>query len=215
MLMSTTLPSSDYKNEMFGGFTAMVMAHKAADLPAIKQDLLRIARTVQYDDPTKFNVTRFWGDSKLELFSRLLLSNTDEDAGAGTLLTIIVVMMLLFMALPALNLVNLNMGRILERSSEIGVRKAFGATSRQLVAQLVLENVVLCLIGGMLGLVCAAGVLWWLEGSGLIPYLKVELNLAIFGYGLLLTLVFGVLSGVIPAWKMSRLDPVHALKGTA
>ncbi|MEO5933822.1 MAG: FtsX-like permease family protein, partial [Duganella sp.] len=73
--------------------------------------------------------------------------------------------------------------------------------------------VLLCLIGGAIGLVCAAGALWWLEGSGLIPYLKVELNLAVFGYGLLLTVVFGVLSGVIPAWKMSRLDPVRALKG--
>jgi len=57
--------------------------------------------------------------------------------------------------------------------------------------------------------------LWWLEGSGLIPYLQVDLNLAVFGYGLLITLVFGVLSGVIPAWKMSRLAPVQALKGTA
>ena len=124
-------------------------------------------------------------------------------------------LMLLFMALPALNLVNLNTGRILERSSEIGVRKAFGATSRQLVAQLVMENVLLCLIGGAVGLVLAAGVLWWLEGSGIIPYLQVHLDLAVFGYGLLITLVFGLLSGVIPAWKMSRLAPVHALKGNA
>jgi putative ABC transport system permease protein len=170
---------------------------------------------VQYDDPTAFNVTKFWGDSKLQLFSRMLLSSEEEDGGVGKLVAGIVVLMLLFMALPALNLINLNVGRIMERSGEIGVRKAFGATSRQLVAQLVLENVLLCLIGGAIGLVLAAGVLWWLENSGLIPYLQVHLNLAVFGYGLLITLVFGVLSGVIPAWKMSRLDPVHALKGIA
>ena len=211
----TTQPSSDYKNAMFGGYTAMVLARKAEDLPAIKQDIIRIAKTVVYDDPTRFNVTRIWGDSKLELFARSLLNSRTEDSGAARLVAIIVVLMLLFMTLPALNLINLNVGRIMERSSEIGVRKAFGATSRQLVAQLVLENVLLCLAGGVLGLACAAGVLWWLEGSGLIPYLKVHLNLAVFGYGLLITLVFGVLSGVIPAWKMSRLDPVHALKGNA
>ena len=211
----TTQPSSDYKNAMFGGYTAMVLARKAEDLPDIKQDIIRIAKTVVYDDPTRFNVTRIWGDSKLELFARSLLNSRTEDSGAARLVAIIVVLMLLFMTLPALNLINLNVGRIMERSSEIGVRKAFGATSRQLVAQLVLENVLLCLAGGVLGLACAAGVLWWLEGSGLIPYLKVHLNLAVFGYGLLITLVFGVLSGVIPAWKMSRLDPVHALKGNA
>lgn len=211
----TAQPSSDYKNSMFGGYGAMIMARSAADLPALQKEIMAAARSVQFDDPTAFNIARFWGDSKLALFSRSLLQSKAEDGDAGTLLTIIVVLMLLFMALPALNLVNLNVGRIMERSSEIGVRKAFGATSRQLVAQLVLENVLLCLIGGVLALALAAGVLWWLESADLIPYLQVHLNLAVFGYGLLITLVFGVLSGVIPAWKMSRMAPVHALKGTA
>ncbi len=102
----------------------------------------------------------------------------------------------------------------MERSAEIGVRKAFGATSAQLVRQLVLENILLCLVGGMLGMLCAKLVLMWLEGSGLIPYLKVGIDLPVLGYGLALTLVFGLLSGILPAWKMSRLDPVHALKGS-
>ena len=211
----TTLPSTEYKDKLFGQFTAMILARRASDLPAIKQDIMRIAKTVQYDDPNTFNVARFWGDSKLELFSRTLMMSETEDSGAAKVVAVIVVLMLLFMALPALNLINLNVGRIMERSSEIGVRKAFGATSRQLVAQLVLENVLLCLAGGALGLLGAAGALAWLESSGLIPYLKVDLNLPVFAYGLLITLVFGVLSGVVPAWKMSRLDPVHALKGNA
>lgn len=211
----TSQPSSDYKSKLFGGFSALMLARSPDDLPALKKEIMQVATTVQYDDPTRFNRTRMWGDSKLSLFARTLLSDQTEDGGATKFLTGIVVLMMLFMTLPALNLINLNVGRIMERSSEIGVRKAFGATSRQLVAQLVLENVLLCLIGGAIGLVLAAGVLWWLEGSGLIPYLQVNLNLAVFGYGLLITLVFGVLSGVIPAWKMSRLAPVHALKGTA
>jgi len=211
----TSQPSSDYKKNLFGGFGVIIMARTPEDLPALKKEILQAATTVQYDDPTMFNVTKFWGDSKLQLFSRILLSDETEDGGATKLLAGIAVLMILFMTLPALNLINLNVGRIMERSSEIGVRKAFGATSRQLVAQLVMENVLLCLIGGAIGLVCAAGVLWWLEGSGLIPYLKVHLDLAVFGYGLFLTLVFGVMSGVIPAWKMSRLAPVHALKGNA
>jgi len=211
----TTMPSTEYKSQMYGMFTVMVLGRSSADLPAIKQQLLRVATTVQPENPNKFNTHRFWGDTKIEVFARSITSSTADDAGVGKLLSAIVVLMLLFMALPALNLINLNIGRIMERSSEIGVRKAFGATSAQLVAQLVLENVLLCLVGGALGLAAAAGVLWWLEGSGLIPYLHVELNLAVFGYGLLLTLVFGLLSGVVPAWKMSRLAPVHALKGTA
>ncbi|MHA4870424.1 ABC transporter permease [Duganella sp. PWIR1] len=211
----TSQPSTDYRKTLFGGYTAIMMARSADELPALKKEIMQAATTVQFDDPNVFNTAKFWGDSKLQVFARSLLSDQTEDGGAPKLVASIVVLMVLFMMLPALNLINLNVGRIMERSSEIGVRKAFGATSRQLVAQLVLENVLLCLIGGAIGLVLAAGVLWWLEGSGLIPYLQVHLNLPVFGYGLLITLVFGVLSGVIPAWKMSRLAPVHALKGTA
>lgn len=211
----TTFPSTDYRSQMFGNFSFMVLAHQAADLPRIQRDIEAAAKTVVFDDPKQFNIARVWGDSKLDLFARMLLMREGADSGAATLLAVIGVLMLLFMMLPALNLINLNTGRILERSSEIGVRKAFGATSAHLVRQLVLENVLLCLVGGLIGLACARVVLWWLEGSGLIPYLHVELNLAVFGMGLLLATIFGLLSGVLPAWKMSRLDPVHALKGAA
>jgi len=211
----TSQPSTAYKHEMFGAFSAILMARSPAELPALQREIIEAAKHVTYDDPNVFNKAQFWGDSKLALFSRTLLSSQADDGGAPTLLTIIIVLMLLFMALPALNLINLNMGRIMERSSEIGVRKAFGATSRQLVMQLVLENVLLCLIGGTISVICARVVLWWMENWSVLPYLKIHLNLAVFGYGLLITLVFGVLSGVIPAWKMSRLAPVHALKGNA
>jgi putative ABC transport system permease protein len=78
-----------------------------------------------------------------------------------------------------------------------------------------MENILLCLLGGAIGLACAWAVLSAIEASGLIPYLQIHLNLAVFGWGLLITVVFGVLSGVIPAWRMSRMDPVFALKGGA
>ena len=132
----TSQPSSDYKNTLFGGYTAMMMARTPQEIPALKQEIIHAATTVQYDDPNSFNKTMFWGDSKLELFSRTLLVDQSEDGGVPKLLAGLVLLMLLFMTLPALNLINLNVGRIMERSSEIGVRKAFGATSRQLVAQL-------------------------------------------------------------------------------
>lgn len=211
----TTYPSTEYRNQQFGNFTALLMARDQKGLPLIKADVLRAARDFRFDDPKAWATAHFWADTKLELFSRLLTQSEGEDSGAATVLAVLGVLMLLFMLLPALNLVNLNMGRIMERSGEIGVRKAFGATSAQLAGQLLLENLLLCLAGGALSLLCTWGVLAWLEASAIIPYLKVHLNLAVFGYGLLVTIVFGLLSGVLPAWKMSRLDPVHALKGAA
>ena len=212
----TTFPSTDYQKDLTGSFAAMLLAREPGDLPRIRSEVARSAKTFVPEDPSTFPTTYFWADSKLDVFARALLSRQSEaDSGATRLLLIIGGTMLLFMLLPALNLVNLNMGRIMERSAEIGVRKAFGATSLQLAGQLVVENVLLCLAGGLLGLGCARLVLWWLEASQLIPYLEVGINLPVFGCGMLLALVFGLLSGALPAWKMSRLDPVHALKGAA
>ncbi|MGH8854041.1 MAG: ABC transporter permease [Telluria sp.] len=212
----STMASSDYRSQLTGPFTALILAHSASDLPRIQRQVQQIAASVPPDDPKQWQTIRFWADSKLDLFARMTVGgNENTDSGAGILLAIIVAAMLLFMLLPALNLINLNTGRILERRSEIGVRKAFGATSAQLAVQLMVENVLLCLCGGLLALGATALVLAWLESAALIPYLELELNLAVFGWGMLIATVFGLVSGVLPAWKMSRLDPVHALKGSA
>ena len=73
---------------------------------------------------------------------------------------------LLFVLLPTVNLVNINVSRIMERASEIGVRKAFGASARTLVGQFIVENVLLTLIGGLIGLVLSLFVLRALNESG-------------------------------------------------
>jgi len=212
----TTFPSTQYRDELTGNFAAMLLAREAADLPAIQREVARIASRYVSEDPSRFAVTRFPADTKPDMMARQLFgTNRDADPGTTKMAALIGAAMLLFMLLPALNLVNLNMGRIAERSAEIGVRKAFGATSFQLIGQLVVENVLLCLAGGLLGLAGARVVLWWLAETQLIPYLDVGINLPVFACGMLLAFLFGLLSGALPAWKMSRLDPVHALKGNA
>lgn len=120
---------------------------------------------------------------------------------------------LLFMLLPALNLVNLNVSRMLERSSEIGVRKAFRATAGRLVGQFLVENIFLTLVGGVLGLALAAGALALLNGSSVIEYAQFALNGRVFAVALGAVLFFGLLSGVYPAYKMSKLPAIQALKG--
>ncbi len=210
----STYPSSDYRSQLTGPFAALLLARDAADLPRIRKQVEQIAKGVVHDDPTQWKTFYFWADSKLDFFARQLRGNSDDaDSGAGMVVAGIGAAMVAFMLLPALNLVNLNTGRILERRAEIGVRRAFGATSRQLAIQFIVENVLLCLCGGLLALGATALVLTWLENADLIPYLEVDLNLAVFGWGMLIATTFGLVSGVLPAWKMSRLDPVHALKG--
>ena len=101
----------------------------------------------------------------------------------------------------------------MERASEIGVRKAFGAPSRTLVGQFLVENILLTVIGGALGFVLSIFVLRGITQSGLFSYAHFTINLRVFAYGMALAVVFGLISGVYPAWRMSRLNPVQALKG--
>ena len=140
--------------------------------------------------------------------------------GAGTnygrrLLIGLIIGAVLFMALPAVNLVNLNISRIMERAPEIGVRKAFGASSWTLVGQFLVENLILTLVGSAIGTLLAAVGLWMINNSGVIPYSQLAVNLRVLAWGIAFTVVFGLVSGVYPAWRMSRLHPADALKGAA
>ncbi len=118
----------------------------------------------------------------------------------------------LFMLLPTINLVNINITRIMERSSEIGVRKAFGASSKTLIYQFIVENIILTVIGGVFGVIFSVITLQLINESGLIDGLHLTLNFTILFYGFLTCLLFGLISGVYPAWRMSKLNVVRALK---
>lgn len=196
-----------------GGFQGLILARRPSDIPQIKAEFQSRLSQVEFPDPKATNKLSGGAESFFETISRSLFSSDNEESHPGILLGVTVGLMILFMILPTLNLININMSRILERSSEIGVRKAFGASSWTLVGQFVVENVLLVLIGGMMGIVFTFIALEVLNASDLLPYAQFHLNYRIFFYGLLTTLFFGVFSGVYPAWKMSRLQPVQALKG--
>jgi putative ABC transport system permease protein len=118
----------------------------------------------------------------------------------------------MLLGLPALNLVNLNVSRILERASEIGVRKAFGAPVSTLLWQFIVENVFITLIGGVIALILSIGVIYLINQSGWIAYADLTINLNVLAISLLVCLVFGFLSGVLPAFRMAKLSIVTVLK---
>ena len=211
----TTQKSKGWQEEYLGNFTpAFLLAPNArpADVRAELHSRLATWKSPQpqWKTLTASLETRYEGTGR-----NLYPGQTDfTRTYGGFLTTALAIAALLFMALPAINLVNLNVSRIMERASEIGVRKAFGASSRTLVVQFVVENLALTIIGGVLGFVLAGFALRAINDSGLIPYAALALNPRIFVWGMALAVVFGLLSGVYPAWRMSRVHPVVALKGT-
>jgi putative ABC transport system permease protein len=211
----TTDRSDNYRQEIVGDMMGLFLARSTADLPAIRAEVKSRVQRVPPDDPKVFNKVTAHAETLFETAARVLTTggNAEIENPGRRLAIALTTLALLFMLLPAVNLVNLNVSRVMERASEIGVRKSFGASSRVLVGQFLVENIALTLIGGAIGLVLAVWLLWIVNGSGLILYADLRMNYRIFLAGLAFALFFGTVSGVYPAWRMSRLNPVQALKG--
>ncbi|GAB2963523.1 ABC transporter permease [Hymenobacter coalescens] len=198
-----------------GQYVAMLLAPSREATDAVREEFEQVMHRVPLPDPKRYDRLAAHADPALAGIVRQITSQQESsDDGMSLFLTGCAVLALLFMLLPALNLVNLNVTRIMERASEIGVRKAFGASRQVLVGQFLVENLVLALVGGALGLGLAALVLELLNESQFIAYSHFGLSWRAFAVGLGLTVVFGLMSGVYPAWKMSRLNPNEALRGS-
>src|SRR5215212_3627192 len=206
-----TIPSADYRTQIFADFNAVVLARSRADFPRLKRELATRMAHYPIDNPKEITSVTANLDTPFEAVAHDLGGGATRGREKQMPLIfagILGLAALLFMTLPALNLITLNLSRILERASEIGVRRAFGAPRRSLVGQFVLENVVLTLIGGAMGFLVAAAALPLMDRLQLVPDLRFDLNIRIFAYGMLVAAFFGVFSGFYPAWKMSRLEPV-------
>jgi len=193
-----------------GDYQAILLARSKQDFSKIKAEFQKHLAQVEFMDDT-YDSIKGGTDTLLESTSREMFGF--DDAKVHLLFFIATGLMILFMMLPAMNLVNININRIMERYSEIGIRKSFGASSITLVGQFIVENIILTLIGGLIGLILTFIVLTIFNISNIIPYAHFTMNFRIFGFALLITLLFGLLSGVYPAWRMSRLKPVQALQG--
>lgn len=207
--------SKDNLNDitLYGGFPAyyaMVLARDRSEFSIIKDEFQKHLALVEFPEG-RFKELVVETSTYAEALSRQFFQS--KEGRVGPILIILFIFMMMFMLLPTINLVNINISRIMERSSEIGVRKAFGASSKTLIGQFVIENIIITLIGGLISLGLAAIVLDIINQSGIIPHVQLSINLRIFFYSLIICLIFGLFSGVYPAFKMSRLHPVEALRG--
>jgi len=200
-----------YRDQIRGGYLGLVKLKRPEDKEAAQAELAVRLRAMQLTD--EYTEVQSGLDTPLESISRELLSGDMSDSRPGLMIAIIVVLAALFMVLPAVNLANLAISRTLERSAEIGVRKAFGATGRQMIGQLLFENLVLTLLGGAISLPLAWAALGLINGSGLIDYADFGINGRVLVWGLAAALFFSVLSGIYPAWRLSRLSPAAAMRG--
>ncbi len=108
-----------------------------------------------------------------------------------------------------IGVMNIMLVSVSERTREIGVRKAVGATKKAIVSQFLMESIAICQIGGAIGIILGAALgnaaALWLESSIVIPWSSAV-------GGLIGMTIIGVVFGVYPAFKAAQLDPIESLR---
>ncbi|MCD4819937.1 MAG: ABC transporter permease [Candidatus Cloacimonetes bacterium] len=194
----------------FPGWFAMVLAHNKKDIPKIKSEFQNHLKNIEFPEG-KYEWLLTNASTYQEALARQIFRK--EDGNIGPFMFVLYLLMVIFMILPAINLVNINVSRILERASEIGIRKSFGASSMTLVGQFMIENIIITLIGGLISFLLASIILAIFNQTGLLPDTHFALNFRIFFTGMMIALFFGLISGVYPAFKMSKLQPAEIIQG--
>ena len=135
-----------------------------------------------------------------------------------------IITLIILLIVPAVNLSGLTLSRMRKRLSEIGVRKAFGAPRRDLMIQVLSENMLYSLLGGVLGLILSYGATFFLGsmlfsidfmGNGVTDLRTMCMDLlfdpVVFLLAFFACFALNLLSAAIPAWRVTRTNIVDAI----
>lgn len=178
--------------------TINVRVAKDADLEDAKEELRGIMRKARHLQPAQeddFNI------NEQELLTQLFSTITGVIAGVGFFITG------LSLFVGGIGIMNIMYVSVTERTKEIGIRKAIGARRRSILLQFLVESALICLIGGLIGLAIAYPLS--LIANQLLP---TAMPISVIFLSLFVSLAVGVVSGFLPAYRASKLDPVDALR---
>jgi putative ABC transport system permease protein len=200
--------SSDEFRSIGGNFISIILSRKPSDLPEIENELQQVIRKFRSNYPDNVNFVEAHVNTRLRHYVENGL-----DISIVLFKLLLSLLILIFLLIPSLNLININVSRIQERHSEIGIRKSFGATKIDLVNQLLVENFIITSSGSLFAVLFSDIILNIIERSGVIPYVDLNLNIRVLITGFIICLLFSLLSGILPAYRMARLQIIHSLRG--
>ena len=183
------------------GYLLMVIRARSGQVnEALTQseDILRRRRQVKFGDPDNFDIKT--ADKFIEQF----------DSITAMVGLIAIAISSLGLLVGGIGVMNIMLVSVTERTKEIGVRKAIGARRRDIVRQFLFEAMMLTFLGGVLGVLLAVGASQIL--MLLIPSLPASIPTWAVVTGLTVSIGVGLIFGVWPARKASRLDPIECLR---
>ncbi|MDH7604923.1 MAG: ABC transporter permease [Melioribacter sp.] len=156
---------------------------------------MRIIRKVPPDKPDDFAI------NQQEAFKQMY----DQTIGVIAIAGIVITALSLFVG--AIGIMNIMFVSVTERTKEIGIRKAVGAKTWSILLQFLIEAALICMIGGIIGIMISFPLSLIIN-----QFLPTALPLNIVILSLMISAFVGVISGFVPAWKASRLNPVDSLR---
>jgi ABC-type antimicrobial peptide transport system permease subunit len=178
----------------------LVAAVSTEEIPAAIQQITEVLRErhrIRADEADDFNIRDMTEITKTLSATTALMTN------------LLLSVALISLVVGGVGIMNIMLVSVTERTREIGIRMAVGARSKDILRQFLFESVVLCLVGGGVGILLGHG------GSKLVEWLlhwPVENSPAAIATAVIVSACVGIIFGYYPAWRASQLDPIEALR---
>jgi putative ABC transport system permease protein len=176
-----------FQRESFRSITFNVRAPNSQMVDAVKEEAIGIMRRVRglsHDERNDFSINQQDG----------LLENIDQTIGVIQIAGIFITGLSLFVG--AIGIMN-----------KIGIRKAIGAKKRTILGQFISESAIICLLGGLIGLIIAIITSFIID-----QFLPTSVQIDVVFLALIISILTGIISGFAPAYTASKMDPVEALR---